>query len=313
MDDDASPPDDPVSATPPSPPRAGPGVDREGAGSGRESVRAVDTPDGRLRLRVAGSGPALLCLHGLSAHGGIWDPLASLLSDRFTLYVPDLLGRGASEPRPDAPYTLERERARLGAVLGAMGGDAADYVAVGHSQGAALAVALAAGPLPRPRGLVLVCPVSPWTSRPASLALLRSAVLRRAVAPLLVHCRRPLCRWVLEHRAFGDPDLVDDAAVERYAAPYADPERARTLLRSLADWRPGDLADHVPRRPPPAAVVAGSRDDRIPPEDARRWARALGGHLEIVERAGHALPEECPAAVARAVERIARGGRPDPS
>lgn len=299
--------------TSPSPPDADATRD---AGSGAPGPSPVDASAGRVHIRVRGRGPALLCLHGLSAHGGIWRPLARRLEDRFTLYIPDLPGRGGSPPPEREGYTLAEELTRVIRVSRSVAEAAGPHLVAGHSQGAALAVALAAAAEggaphhsradtpPRPAGLVLVCPVTPWTRRPAGLELLRSSLLRRAAAPVLARLRRPLARWILEHRAFGDPDRVDAATVRRYADPYDTSRRARVLLRALADWRPGDLSTHLPLSPPPVRVMAGGRDRRIPPREARRWARALGGRFRTVPGVGHALPEEAPAALSRAVEAL---------
>src|SRR5687767_3447466 len=50
----------------------------------------------RVSYRTAGSGPALLLLHGITNSSETWERAASLLSDRFTLIAPDLLGHGES-------------------------------------------------------------------------------------------------------------------------------------------------------------------------------------------------------------------------
>ena len=273
------------------------------ARTGREASeeRGVALPDGEVRLRVVGRGPPVLCLHGLSSHGAVWDRPARRLSARFTLYLPDLLGRGGSRPRPELDYGLDAEVERVRALLEAVRVD--PVLTVGHSQGAALALALAADD-GRPGGLVLACPVTPWTRRPAVLELLQRAPVRRAAAPLLARLRRPLVRWILRRRVYGDPSRADAASVARYAAPYADPRRAAALLAALADWRPAELRGRLPAPGHPVHVLAGGRDRRIPPRDARRLAEELGEAFRVVPGAGHLLPEEAPGAVARAVDRV---------
>lgn len=261
--------------------------------------------DGELHVRVRGRGPRLLLLHGLTAHGGAWRPVADRLANRWTLVIPDLLSRGRSEARPELPHGLGPEVRRARAVARATG--TAGRPAVGHSQGAALAVALADGPDP-PSALVAVCPVTPWTRRPAVLEVLRWAAVRRAAAPLASRFRRPAARQVLRRRVFADPARVDDTTVERYAAPWADVHRARALLRVVADWRPSELAVRLPAEPPPTRVVAGAADQRIPPREAGRLARHLDGDCETIDEAAHMVPVEAPGAVVRAVEEVT--GRP---
>ena len=59
----------------------------------------------RVSYRTAGSGPALLLLHGIANSSETWERVAPLLSKRFTLIAPDLIGHGQSAtPRGD--YSL---------------------------------------------------------------------------------------------------------------------------------------------------------------------------------------------------------------
>lgn len=175
---------------------------------------------------------------------------------------------------------------------------------VGHSQGAALAVALASTE-PAVRALVLCSPVCPWTPRPPFLDLLRGAgpVVRRTLPAL----RRPVVRWVLRHRVYSDPTRADGAAVERYARPWASGRRAAELPRILADWNPSALWPYFPPPPIRLRVLAGEEDRRVPPEDAARLASAATGELRVLSDAAHGVPEERPRAVASALAAVASG------
>ncbi len=48
-------------------------------------------------MRVGGSGPPLVCLHGYPQSHLTWRKVAPLLADRYTVVLPDLRGYGASE------------------------------------------------------------------------------------------------------------------------------------------------------------------------------------------------------------------------
>ncbi|MCB0909039.1 MAG: alpha/beta fold hydrolase, partial [Nocardioidaceae bacterium] len=54
---------------------------------------------------TAGSGPALLLLHGLGCDHRTWDPVLTSLARRYTVIAPDLLGHGASD-KPRADYSV---------------------------------------------------------------------------------------------------------------------------------------------------------------------------------------------------------------
>lgn len=280
----------------------------------------VDTPDGLIRIRILGRGPAVLCLHGVSAQGRSWLPVARLVGDRATLLLPDLLGRGASTPRPDLPYALDDEARRLTELVGALRRDGLiepeagfPTVLAGHSQGAAIALAVAARE-PAVRGLFLSNPVTPWTGRPAILDVLRAGLMRRVAAGIFPPLRRPLARAIVR-RAAGPGYRPPDDVIEAYAEPYATRERAETLMRLLADWRPAELADRLPSPGLVVRVAAGDLDPRIDALSAERLAAVLGGELRRVPEGGHVLPEQCPGLLAgellRVLDAVGGEGRTD--
>lgn len=275
-------------------------------------IRDVATPSGSVRAELRGrGGPAALLLHGLSAHRVVWDPVLPFLEGHLSLCLPDLPGRGESEPRPELSHRLADELRSLRVALASL--RFRPEVVVGHSHGASLAAALAAAE-PGIRGLVLLAPVHPWMRKPLLLAPLRLRTVRRALAPALAPLRRPLAARIL-HSACGPDRRPFEADVDRYAGPYADRRRARLLLRVLADWRPAELARHLPERPLVGRVLAGAHDRRIGRRGPARLAERLGFEFELLPAAGHVLPEEAPEAVAAAILAVARaaaGARPEP-
>ena len=50
----------------------------------------------RRAFRVAGSGPAILLIHGIGDNSTTWSTVQTKLAQRFTVIAPDLLGHGAS-------------------------------------------------------------------------------------------------------------------------------------------------------------------------------------------------------------------------
>ena len=63
----------------------------------------VPTPRGTVRMRVGGSGPALLLLHGYPQTHVLWHRVAERLRDRFKLLCADLPGYGGSYRPPVTP------------------------------------------------------------------------------------------------------------------------------------------------------------------------------------------------------------------
>src|SRR5919198_1063937 len=90
--------------------------------------------------RIAGEGPAILLIHGVAGSSLQWQPVMRLLSDRFTLLAPDLLGHGRSA-KPRGDYSLGAYAAGLRDLTVALGIHTATVV--GHSLGGGIALQFA--------------------------------------------------------------------------------------------------------------------------------------------------------------------------
>lgn len=101
--------------------------------------------DGELRLRVGGSGPPLLLLHGNPQTHAMWHALAPALAERFTVVAPDLRGYGGSfkpEPSADhAPYSKASMARDMAELMAGLGHDR--FQVVSHDRGARVAHRLA--------------------------------------------------------------------------------------------------------------------------------------------------------------------------
>ena len=262
---------------------------------------------GAVRVEILGEGCPVLFLHGLSARGRAWRPVAeafAAMRPGWTCWLPDLLGRGGSDAPTGLPYTLDDEVRRIRAVLRALvpGGRVPRLVA-GHSQGAAVALGLAAVE-PAVRGVLLSNPVTADIRRPVVLGLLRSDRVRRLAGRVIAPLHGPVGRLVVK-RACGPAFTPPPGLAAAYARPWAHPERARALMRILADWRPADLARHLPSRPLAAHVVTGAHDPRIPVAAARGLAERLGCDLTVCPDGGHVLTEQHPQLLARMLGELA--------
>ncbi len=95
---------------------------------------------GGLRVRVGGSGPAVLLLHGHPRTHTTWWRVAPLLvSAGFTVVCPDLPGYGESERTPR--QTKREIAAALAAMMEAL--EFSSYAVVGHDRGSPCAHRLA--------------------------------------------------------------------------------------------------------------------------------------------------------------------------
>lgn len=100
-----------------------------------------------------GKGPAIVCIHGLTANHTCWASMADILAPDYRLIAYDLRGRGESD-KPDKGYSLEIHGEDLGRLLDRFGLKKA--IVMGHSLGAHIALRFAVKHPARVSKLVLV-------------------------------------------------------------------------------------------------------------------------------------------------------------
>jgi pimeloyl-ACP methyl ester carboxylesterase len=90
--------------------------------------------------RVAGSGPAIALIHGVTSNSGTWVDTMRRLAADYTVVAPDLFGHGASA-KPRGDYSLGAYASGIRDLLGLLGFEGGTVV--GHSLGGGIALQLA--------------------------------------------------------------------------------------------------------------------------------------------------------------------------
>ncbi|WP_406151584.1 alpha/beta fold hydrolase [Streptomyces sp. NBC_01012] len=226
------------------------------------------------------SRPPLVLLHGVGLDRTMWEPVAALLADRFTLLTPDLPGHGARPP-VDAGVTL---------------GDLADGVAdgipagshlVGFSLGALVAQHLA---LHRPELVRTLTSVSSVCRRTPEERATVQARLRTAEADFRASAEASLERW---YAGTGLPA----ASVKRTRDTlYANDVRSFLGCYRVFATADAELAPHLPDIAVPSLALTGQDDPGSTPGMTHRLAAALPScRAVIVPGARHMLPVQYPA------------------
>ncbi len=215
--------------------------------------------------------PTLVCLHGVTSHGGRFRFLAERLADRYHVVAPDLRGHGFSEWEP--PWDVD---AHLADVLDTVPADARIWI--GHSFGGRLAGELAARNPRRVERLVLLDPA----------------------LQVLPHVAFDLAEAERNDTSFA---TVEDAVQARYDSGRVLRAPREMLLASEGDHleaRPGGRLRYrycksaviaawsvmAGPPPPPAAVrtllVLGAQSWLTLDEQSDVYRAALGDLLEVV-------------------------------
>lgn len=250
-------------------------------------------------VRVLGSGPPLLLIHGLMTTGYSWREVLAPLSERYTLLVPDLVGAGRSIA-PGAPLCPEAVADWLAALLTAL--DVEKTAAVGNSMGGYLGLWLALRHPHRLRRLLIMhAPGLPeprlrllgWLLRlPGARALLRALVQRDAEAWVWrnVHYWDESKKSIEELREYGAP-LNTEAGLEGFLAQLRDMMSHAGTTRLEAALRALPNGPAVPLR-----LLYARRDPMVPPAMGPRLRALLPGvGLDWAEEGGHFLHVDRPA------------------
>lgn len=237
--------------------------------------------DVRTSVRVAGSGPPLLLLHGLMTSGYSWRYVIAPLAERYTVFVPDLpgAGRSTSPGRPLTPEAVSDWLFGLQKALGIVG-----CRVVANSMGGYLAVHHA---LRHPTAISrLVVAHAPTRAAPRLWALAVVSRIPGFEALLGALVRRDVERWVWRNVHYWDESLKSREETREYGAPLAsdgglgafagylrDTMDVRGFLRLARVLR--SRREHGVDFPVPMLLVYAEGDPLVPAADGRHLARLV--------------------------------------
>lgn len=269
----------------------------------------------RITYRMAGQGPVVVLVHGITSASDTWRDLLPFLAESHTVIAPDLLGHGESA-KPRGDYSLGAYAAGIRDLLLALGHQRATVV--GHSLGGGVAMQFA----------------YQFPERCERLALISSGGLGREVHMLLRAASLPGSEIVLPLIAssgvlsagaavgsflarLGLRPANDLAEIARGYASLGDARARRAFLHTLrAVIDP--LGQRVSARDRlylagemPTLIIWGQGDRVIPVVHARDAHAAMpGSRLEILARAGHFPHLDNPRTVAHALRTLIVDSKP---
>jgi len=239
-----------------------------------------------LHFEEAGSGPALVLLHGLGGSSADWSPYVAALRGHFRVITPDVRGGLLSRDvaHPHGPFTIPQLAGDLAALLQSLGALPAHLV--GWSMGGMVALQLAADAPAAVASLTVVNSGPDWTPKTPlqHLALRLRGVVTTFVGP------GPMAQ-VLARKLFPAPAQAE--LRRSYIARMGRNDRAAyaALLAAIVGW---SVAERLPSLTMPTLVVA-SDGDYTSVASKEAWVRRLpDARLVVVPGTRHALPLEAP-------------------
>lgn len=274
-------------------------------------TKRIDTGEAEIHLRVGGSGPAVLMLHGYPQCHLLWRHMAPKLSAEYTVVCPDTRGYGESSVPPTdaehAPYSKRAMARDMAAVMTELGHTT--FAVVGHDRGARVGYRLAldfSDRVTRFCSLDVIPTGSVWNKANKNWSLSSfhwQFLAQPAPKPESLISKDPdhWFMWLLESWADSLARYEADV-LEAYKRFHRRPE---TLQAMCEDYRAGatvddaldqaDLAAGNKLACPVLALWGASRKLGGPAGEAldvwRQWADEVsGGPIDC----GHFLPEEAP-------------------
>jgi len=256
----------------------------------------LDVGDARLSYFVTGDGPPVTLLHGFTQSGRSWRELIAHMPDGWKWIVPDLRGHGETQLRNGGVCSMDACTADLVRLWDELGVERSHLV--GYSMGGRLALHVASRRPDRVLSLLTI-------GAHAGLDEDAREGRRRGDEALAERIERDGVEAFVNY--WGSLPLF--AGIERRGPAYVAEVRAERLrnhiagltcsLRGMGAGAMQPVWDDLGRAGFPCTFVAGQLDHGYV-ASARRLAGAVPhGRVEIVLRAGHAVHQERPDALAR--------------
>jgi 3-oxoadipate enol-lactonase len=246
--------------------------------------RRVKAGDLTMKIVEAGSGAAVLLLHGLGWDHSLWNPTVERFASRYRMIAVDTRGHGGTD-KPPGPYDMDMFARDYAALIAALG--LKSVCVVGLSQGGMVAQTLALRTPELVSALVLI------STSCKSAPSLRDNMEARIEAMDKIG---PQAAAKIAAESIFSPGwrAANPGELARFyawrSAMPVDPLNAAT--RALYDF---DLSKNLPRIAVPTLVVAGSEDVLTRPAGMEEIVSLIpGAKYTLVPGAGHMIPVEQP-------------------
>ncbi|MCF8477035.1 MAG: alpha/beta hydrolase [Pseudolabrys sp.] len=242
-------------------------------------LQQIKTGDATIYVRVGGTGPAVVLLHGFGDTGDMWAPAAKALYKNHTVIVPDLRGMGLSS-QPRSGYDKKTQGQDIAKVMDALKVDKADLVT--HDIGNMVGYALAAQYPVR---------ITKWGGPDADR---------------VVKGRERIYLDRFYNELSANPKAIDEQTRRHYAKLYARPGNMHSASEQFATSNTKHAADNkaFQAKGKLTMPILALGADHSFGETQATVMREVGSHVEggIVKNSGHWIMEEQPAQTVKLIK-----------
>lgn len=244
----------------------------------------VSLPSGKVKYNVAGSGPAVIFLHGSGPGATGWSnfgPNIVELAEQFTCYAPDMPGWGDSDPVSPGERNHARSALEFMDELGI-----AKAAFVGNSMGGATSIRFAVESPQRLSHLITMGAGVRETKifgagdgPTEGLKILRKGYRQPSMETMLE---------LVDVMSYDSGELREERARARYEVTVAHPEHTENFLAAERNPRDFPPEESLAKITAPTLLVHG-RDDRVVHyENGLRLCSVIpNSRLYLINRCGH--------------------------
>jgi pimeloyl-ACP methyl ester carboxylesterase len=260
-------------------------------GNGKENAMPYELINGvSLHYEEAGSGEAIILLHGYTGSGRDWANQIPLLSSKYRVIALDHRGHGmSSAPDEEADYSIPLSSSDVFELLKLRGIDRCCLM--GHSMGGYVALQFAVDHPRMVKALVLVDTSAGQVERPPGYAEMRAKLDHLA--------REESLEAAFEYEAAHNPVRIERFRLHPELREVARRKTMETsvdgyiyVARSFGAWQP--VTDRLGEIQAPTLIFRGEEDTPFVAACETLRKSIAGSELVIIPGAGHSPHEEAP-------------------
>ena len=228
----------------------------------------------------------IVMLHGYTADFVVWIRFARYFTGKYNVIIPDLLGHGESEFKPEWNYSVKAQAELVEKLVEQL--NIQRFHVIGNSMGGFTSAQLA---LDCPDKIISACYVDPAGVKPVTASVLEE-LLSTGFNPFLVHDWGEFVRFypMTMHRSPWLPNIARKYIAHRYTQRL---ERYEQIFNDF--FGHGLLDERLSDITAPSLIMWGEKDQIIHSDNATKW-QALIPHAEVKiwENIGHMPMLEIP-------------------
>lgn len=230
--------------------------------------------------------PAIVMIHGYTAHKDVWPRFAKHFSKTHRIVIPDLAGHGKTNFEPGLEYTQAAQARRVLALMDTLGITKAHIT--GNSMGGYIAAYIALYHPNRTLSVALFDPAGVISPVPSEL----DQMIQSQENAFLIHSREDFSAFY--PMTMAKPPWLPGFVLDAMADDYLTRRESYALIFNQIHQEKR-LTDDLSKMQPPSLLIWGDQDRLLHVSATDVWTQAVPSmQLEVLPGVGHMPMVEVP-------------------